>query len=163
MVSDVPFSDGTTVSGDQQKMEQLAQAVYNYGFDVGVYPGSLDALVPTYISAVPTTSSGMVFVYNPVNGMVYHPDPMNMDQPATNEGQPAAYGGQPQPAYAQPQPQPQPQPRTRQPAVSGGGMVGEAMTGIAIQQDLNSMSSAGTSSVGSRMRQQARDLGQRRQ
>ena len=112
-------------AGDRQKMKQITQAVNSYGMATGYYPPSLDAMVPQYISAIPKTDSGEDFIFRPEDGALLHPAQQN---------QPAA------PITAQ-------QRRLNAPAVGGAGPMGEAMTGIGMQQQLDSMSNAGSSSA----------------
>jgi hypothetical protein len=89
---------------------------------------------------VPTADNGLPFLYDPRTGAVYEPQGVTPTQqmPAGGNVQPRA---------------------GRQPAVGGGGLMGETMTGIGIQSELNSMSSAGSSAAGSRARSGARDVG----
>ena len=112
-------------AGDRAKMKQITQAVKSYGMASGYYPPSLDALVPQYISAIPKTDSGEDFVFYPEDGRLVHPS--QKDQPA------APVSGQ--------------QRRLNAPAVGGAGPMGEVMTGAGMQQQLNGMSNAGTSSA----------------
>ncbi len=123
---------------DQPVLTQLQQAVARYAQTTGRYPPSLQALVPTYLAMIPTTSGGQTYLYDPATGNVTHP------------AQPA---GGPAPA---PLALPPPQGATpgQAPARVGGagGPMGEAMTGIAIQNQLNSNSNAGVTAAGSRAR-----------
>ena len=111
-------------AGDRAKMKQITQAVNSYGMATGYYPPSLDALVPQYISAIPKTDSGEDFIFYPENGALLHPAQQN---------QRAA-------------PVPGQQRRLNAPA-AGAGPMGEVVTGIGMQQQLDSMSNAGTSSA----------------
>ncbi len=126
-----PVSAGPT-PGDMQKMNQIREAVNSYGRAVGFYPPSLAALVPTYLASVPKTDSGQDFIFYPQNGALYHPAQL-MQQPQA-------------PVAAQP-PMPQ-QPRVNA-GMGGAGPMGEAMTGIGIQNQLNSNSNAGSNTAGS--------------
>lgn len=105
---------------DQQKIEQIRTAIDRYGKAVGFYPPSLQALVPTYLAEVPKTAAGQDFSFNPSNGALGVP------------------GRAPAPPSA--------------PAVSAGGgtgPMGEVMTGIGMQQQLNQSSSGGSNRAGS--------------
>ena len=136
-----PVIAGPTAN-DQQKMNQIRGAVNQYGRAVGYYPPSLQALVPTYLQAVPKTDSGQDFVFYPQNGLLLHP--MQLAQ----ESMP---GAQPQP-QAPPTPAPQPPPRANAGA-AGTGPMGEVMTGIGIQNQLNSMGNSGVDAAGGYARQ----------
>ena len=123
------------------KMTQIRNAIYQYGMATGYYPTSLDQLAPTYLPQVPKANNGLSFIYDPQTGALYEP------QGATPTQQ-MPVGGNTQRSAG------------RQPAVGGGGLMGETMTGIGIQNELNNMSSAGSSAAGSRARGGARDVGQ---
>ncbi len=131
---------------DAQKMARIQDAIIQYGTAIGFYPESLQSLVPQYLASVPKTASGQDFLYNMQDGGLYHPNPAALEQQAPYAGNPN------QPA----------QRRRATPGVAGGGPMGEVMTGIAIQQELNSMSNAGSSAVGSRTRHKAKNMGQNR-
>ncbi len=107
-------------SNDTQKIAQIRAAIDRYGQAVGYYPPSLEALVPAYLAALPKTDSGQDFNFNPQDGALSSPSP--------------TASASPQQAVA---PAPRPQPRT--PAVGGvgAGPMGEVMTGIGIQNELN--------------------------
>ena len=126
---------GPTAS-DYQKLEQIRVAIDQYGRSVGYYPPSLQALVPAYLPAVPKTDSGRDFVFDPQTGYLGTPEQLAQHAPP-------GPGGQPQrPAAA------------RIPAGAGGaGPMGEVMTGIGIQNQLNSMGSSATNTAGSYARQ----------
>ena len=119
--------------GDNQKLDQIRAAIDKYGRSVGYYPPSLQALVPTYLSAVPKTDSGQDFIFDPQNGYLAHPAQPQPPAPKL-AGQPQ--GGAPRPGGG-----------------GGAGPMGEAMTGIAMQNQLNSMSGSATNSAGSYARQ----------
>ncbi|MBI5092631.1 MAG: hypothetical protein HZB26_09350 [Candidatus Hydrogenedentes bacterium] len=115
---------------DDQKMAQIREAIDKFGKTVRYYPGSLQALVPTYLPSLPKASNGMDFIYNPQNGTLTNPaQPMQQPagQPPTVARRPAAAGG----------------------VGGGGGPMGEVMTGIGISNQLDSMSNAGSASAGS--------------
>jgi len=128
-------------AGDRAKMKQITQAVNSYGMATGYYPPSLDALVPQYISAIPKTDSGENFVFHPENGALLHPAQQNqLAAPAPGQSR-----------------------RLNAPAVGGAGPMGEVMTGIGMQQQLDSMSNAGTSSAAGYARGRAGRAVQQRQ
>jgi hypothetical protein len=108
---------------DLQTMQAIRDAINRYGTAVGYYPGTLDALYPTYLGNLPRTSAGEPFVYDNQSGAVAHPR-----QAATS---PAPAAGAPRPSVG----------------VAGAGPMGEVMTGIGVQQQLNSNSNAGVSSA----------------
>lgn len=134
---DAPVSAPTaTASGstgnDAQKLNQIQAAIHRYGTTTGYYPPSLNALVPDYLAAVPKTDSGQDFLFDATTGALRNPSqgaaqPVHMAQP--RGGAPA--GG------------------------AGVGPMGEMMTGIGIQKQLNSMSNAGSNSAGTYMRGKA--------
>lgn len=105
---------------DTEKLQTLAQAVQKYGQATGRYPVSLWSLVPQYVPQLPKTANGRDFLYDPRNGGVYLPP-----------------GAAPQPVA----------PRARGGAMGGAGPMGEAMTGIGISNQLDSMSNAGSSAA----------------
>jgi len=123
-----------------EKMTKINGAIYQYGMATGYYPTSLDQLAPTYLPEVPKANNGQPFLYDPRTGALYEP------QGATPTQQMPAGGTMQRGAG-------------RQPAAGGGGLMGETMTGIGIQNELNSMSNAGSSAAGSRARSGARDFG----
>lgn len=126
-MTDSPISSAPTMS-DTQMMEQIRQAINQYGTATGFYPPTLDALYPTYLSQMPRTASGQQFVYNNQNGYLASPT-----QQAAAPAAPA-------------------QQRQRVGGGSGVGPMGEVMTGIGMQQQLNNMSSGGANAAQSRSR-----------
>jgi hypothetical protein len=118
---------------DYQRMQAINAAINQFGNATGYYPPTLDDLYPAYLAELPRTASGDAFVYNNKNGYVAHP---------------RAGGRVPQPAN-----------RRRGGGMGGGGPMGEAMTGIAIQNELGSMNQSGATGAGSRMRQSTQGLG----
>ena len=118
---------------DIASLEALHGAITRYWQVTQAYPPSLQALVPTYITAIPKTTDGRDFLYDPRTAALSHP----------SQAWPAA------------PPQHAPQ---RQPVAGAGGPMGEAMTGLAIQQELNRMSNAGAGSAGTRTRERARSV-----
>ncbi|MDX9975844.1 MAG: hypothetical protein RBU21_22885 [FCB group bacterium] len=127
-VAVAPTPTGPT-AGDWQTLTELNNAIRNYANATGTYPPTLYSLVPGYLPAVPKTAGGQDFTYDPQYGAAYLP-------------QSSAMGGStPPPAAAVPR---------GAGAVGGGGPMGEAMTGIGISNQLDSMNNSATSSAGSR-------------
>lgn len=123
-------------SADRQNKQKIRNAVNQYGQAVGYYPPSLDALVTYgYLDAVPKTSRGEDFFFNPQDGTLLHPAEVFGNTSGGNVAHTPRGGGV---------------------GVGGAGPMGEAMTGIAIQNQLGNMG-GGASQTGSRMRQGARD------
>jgi hypothetical protein len=123
---------------DTVVMQEIRFAILKYWQQTRQYPPSLQALVPQYLSSVQTTRSGYPFVYDPVTGTLFHPAEVRGQDVA-----PASPGAG----------------QTHAPA-GGVGPLGEAMTGIGIQQQLNAMPQAGASAAGSRARGSANAAGQ---
>ena len=120
-----PTSGAMTITTqDQQNMRTILEAINQYGLATGYYPDSLSQLVPRFIQSVPRTTSGHPFAYDPPSGALYHPAQLQQQPNAGQYGQPAQRRGTP---------------------VGGGGLLGEQMTAIGMQQELNGMSNAGTS------------------
>lgn len=118
---------------DRQNMEMLRQAVNRYGQATRFYPTALSDLVAYgYLPSLPKTSSGKDFLYNPQTGAVSHPDEAFLPSPAFQGA--------------------------RAPGQGAGGAMGEVMTGIGIQNQLNSMGHSGTDAAGNRARASARDI-----
>lgn len=125
--------DAGPAPADYLMMEQIDEAIVAYGHATGYYPPELDALTQAgYLNVLPRTAEGEPFLYDNQNGAVTHPDARR----ATPTRRPG--GGLP---------------------AGGGGPLGETMTGVAIQQELNSNSNAGTSAAGTRGRAGAHDAG----
>jgi len=111
----------TAVSGptpnDVQKMAVIRAAIDQYGQAIGYYPPSLQALVPQYLAEVPKTDSGQDFLFDPQNGALSVPvssiSPQQASGPASRPQPPPAAGA------------------------TGVGPMGEVMTGIGIQNELN--------------------------
>jgi hypothetical protein len=112
---------------DMQKIQQINQAINAYGHATGWYPPTLEALVPQYMASVPYTDSGHPFLYNNQNGDVRHPNAHQ--QPYHGGGYNAPRGG------------------------SAAGPMGEALTGIQMQQQLQNMNQSGAAAAGSRARE----------
>lgn len=128
----VANSNGPTPQ-DQQTMIAIRNAINAYGTAVGYYPETLDALAPRYLPTPPRTSAGESFLYNNQNGAVTHPRAGQRNAPRPASGR--SGGG-----------------------VGGAGPLGEAMTGIGIQNQLNSMGNSGANSAGNRSRNNVRGL-----
>jgi len=99
---------------DAATLARIEQAVQDYRQNTrGYNPPSLHALVPNYLDRLPETSMNEPFIYDSATGRVRNPHPPEVAQEA--EGQPgpgrARMGG-------------------------SGGLVGETMTGVGIQQEL---------------------------
>ena len=133
-LTDGPISAAPTMS-DTQMMEKIRLAINQYGTATGFYPPTLDALYPNYLPQMPRTASGQQFIYNNQNGYLASPT------------QQAA-------ASAAPTQQRQ---RSATPGM-GVGPMGEVMTGIGMQQQLNNMSSSGANAAQSRSRGGINDL-----
>jgi hypothetical protein len=132
-------------------MADINAAITKYGMTTGYYPPSLDALVPAYLPSMPLTANGSRFIYDPQTGKLYDPTGTVADKAA-----PAGGGG----SLAQPPPQQAgSQPRRAPGATGGSSALGETMTGIGISNQLDNMSSAGSSAAGSSMRTNARSIG----
>ncbi len=58
---------------DSHKLQELNDAVAQYGQQFGQYPPSLHYLVPDFISEVPVTSTRLQFTYDPATGAVMNP------------------------------------------------------------------------------------------
>lgn len=131
-VLDHPFDPLAPTPQDQQMMAAIREAINAYGTASGYYPPTLDDLAPYYLQQPPRTSGGEQFVYNNQNGAVSHPHAGQAGQLARPAG-----GGA---------------------GVGGGGPMGEAMTGIAMQQQLSNGSQAGANAAGTRSRQSANGI-----
>lgn len=122
---------GAIPQADMQTMNAIRNAINSYGTATGFYPGTLDVLTPTYLATPPRTVDGRAFLYNNQTGEVRHP--------GTSAGQAAA-------------------PSVNRGAVGGAGPLGETMTGIGIQQQLQNSSQGGANAAGNRSRSQSRDI-----
>lgn len=105
-----PTPDPAADSANEQRIQQAIQA---YAARTGVFPPMLEALIPNYLEAIPPTSTGGQFVYDPQSGTVRNPNPVVVATPSTPP--PSRGGGRP---------------------VGGGGPMGEAMTGIGVANEL---------------------------
>ena len=127
---------------DYAAMQTIHNAVAAYGQNTGYYPNTLNDLAPTYMASVPKTTSGKNFKYDAATGSVYHPYDVQQARQADR---------------AQQQ-QVQTQQRRGMPA-GAGGPLGETLTGINIQQQMNGTRQGGTASAGTAGRQNARNVG----
>lgn len=124
---------GGVTSEDRQMMGAISNAIQQFGQQTGYYPNTLDDLYPNFMQQLPRTEAGEAFYYNNQNGDFQHP----------RAGQAA--------------PQAPPRPRG---GGSGAGLLGESMTGIGIQQELNRMGSGGSNAAQSRSRQNVQGVQQ---
>ncbi|HNZ19848.1 MAG TPA: hypothetical protein PKK44_16090 [Candidatus Hydrogenedentes bacterium] len=121
---------------NQERLIRIHEAISRYTIEQRKYPESLQALVPQYLTQTIKTRDGQDFTYDPATGIVSTPPPLPqpLGAPAPTAASPGAYGQVP------------PAP-SRTPAGAGGPM-GEALTGIGIQNQLNrSLSGGGASSA----------------
>lgn len=148
-VLDTPVSApaNQVTANDHQKMNQIRTAIDSYGMATGYYPPSLQALVPTYLAVVPKTDSGQDFIFYPQNGALLHP---------------VQLARQTQPGYAPARPAPPRQTVRSGGAGVGGGPMAEVMTGVGVQQQLNSMSNAGANSAGGYSRRKLGNITEQR-
>ena len=114
---------GTVTAQDLQTMQDIRTAINQYGTATGYYPGTLDVLYPTYLKQLPRTSGGEQFVYNNQTGAVTHPRQASAPAGAPSQATRSGVGA------------------------GGAGPMGEVMTGVGVQQQLNSNSNAGVSSA----------------
>jgi len=96
--------------------------------------------VPQYLTQTIKTRDGQDFSYDPATGIVSTPPllPQPLGAPAPTAASPGAYGQVPQPAPS------------RTPAAGAGGPMGEVLTGIGIQNQLNRSLSGGGAASGAR-------------
>lgn len=122
-------------AADRANKEKIRQAINSYGQAVGYYPPSLQALVQYgYLDELPKTSNGQDFIFYPENGALYHPAELARQQ------------------------QPNAQPQANRNRAGGAGPLGETMTGIGIQRELNGMNQSGVSNAGNAARSGARGV-----
>ena len=138
-VAPPPAAAAGPTAADRQNLELLRSAIDTCGRSTGYYPASLAALAPNYLVSVPKTESGQDFLYDPATGAVAHPAEF-----AAGRGR--GYGGR---GRGQGQGRGQGRGRGRGQGVGGAGPMGEVMTGIGMQQQLNSMGQSGANSAGS--------------
>ncbi len=128
-----PFAGNGPTPADHALMQKINAAIYQYGMQTGYYPPTLDALAPTYLPTAPRTHSGEAFLYDNTTGAVTYPGRSADPAPASSAN----------PASS---------------TVSGMGPMGEAVTGIGMQQQLNRNSNAGTNAAGSYARESLDDI-----
>lgn len=105
---------------DRSNLKALEDAVFAYWQATSDYPAAIRDLAPNYIATIPMLSSGGAFIYDAQTGAVYHPN--DLAAPAAGAA-PVGAGG-------------------------GAGSLGEATTGIAIQNQLGNMNNSGVSNAG---------------
>lgn len=110
----VPFT-----AEDGRNLKRIEDAIFAYWQATSNYPISLEGLQPSYLSKVPTLSSGGAFIYDAQTGAVYHPNDL--------QG-PAAV-------------------RRSRGGGGGAGPLGEVTTGIAIQGELQNMNNSSAQSA----------------
>lgn len=77
ITADMAAQQASSSTGALQEAElesaqwELQDALEYYYVEKGEYPRTLDALVPTYIEAIPTRPDGEPFGYNPIEGSIY--------------------------------------------------------------------------------------------
>jgi hypothetical protein len=150
-----PFESVPLQESNQERLLRIHEAVSKYTVEQGKYPSSLWALVPDYLPEYIKTKDGQDFDYDPASGIVSTPPPL--PEPLEAEGPTGSLSGYNQ--YQQPeQPRQAQQPRQparRAPAV-GGGPLGEVMTGIGIQEELNRSLGGGGASSSARQHMRSR-------
>jgi len=149
----VPAMARRPTHNDMLTINRIRTAIDQYGRATGYYPPSLYALAPTYLAVVPKTDSGEDFYFNPQDGTLLHPaqlahgagyGPGSGQRLGRGPGQGLGRGtGQGRgPGRGQ----------GRGPGrgrgAGGVGPMGEVMTGVGMQQQLNSMGQSATSSAG---------------
>lgn len=129
----MPAQGAGITAADRANKQKIQNAINRYGQATGYYPPTLQTLVQFgYLDALPKTSSGQDFLFNAQTGALNHP----LELAAQTSAQPQA---------------------SRRGTPSGGvGVMGETMTGLAVQNQLNSMNNSGVSNVGSAARAGAR-------
>ncbi len=150
---------------EQIAKNKVTEAIASYQANTGFLPTSLQALIDEgYLPALPQLPEGLEFHYNHVTGEVSTGPPRQQSEPQVPTGPGVTgymtrpgpgnygrnqYGRQRSVAPTAPNYGARPAPRGRRGGGSGMGPMGSAMTGIGIQNQLNSMSNAGSSSAGS--------------
>ncbi|MBX7254712.1 MAG: hypothetical protein K1Y02_00025 [Candidatus Hydrogenedentes bacterium] len=130
-------ASASSSASDQAKLQQIREAIGKFAAATGFYPGNLQQLVPVYLPSLPKEANGNDFTYDPSTGSV--------NSAAQARAARQVLSGQS---------------LQRQPMGGGGGPMAETMTGIGISNQLDNMSSAGSSAVGTRVRGDARGIGQ---
>ncbi|HOF39868.1 MAG TPA: hypothetical protein PLD73_07325 [Candidatus Hydrogenedentes bacterium] len=124
---------------NQERLIRIHEAISRYTVEKRKYPESLQVLVPEYLPQTIKTRDGQDFAYTPATGIVSTPPPLPQPLNAT-----APTAASPN-AHAQ-----HPQPAPRVPAAGAGGPLGEALTGIGIQNQLNRSFGGGGAASGAR-------------
>lgn len=130
-LAEAPAAASGPTEQDAQVLEKIQAGIDKYAQDTGYYPATIDQLYPYYVEVLPRTSAGEHFVYDNQTGYVDFPQPVRAAAPRQSAPQRGA-------------------------GIGAGGPMGEVMTGIGMQQELNSMNQSGTSAAGSYMREKAR-------
>ena len=116
-------------AADRTSKQKIQAAINRYGQAAGYYPPTLQTLVQFgYIDALPKTSGGQDFLFNAQTGLLQHPAEL-----AAQHSPSAANAGRGAPS-------------------GGAGVMGETMTGIGVQNQLNGMNNSGVSNAGSAAR-----------
>lgn len=103
---------------------RLQQAINTYLGEKGAYPATLNDLVPEFIDSIPKRTDGQYWGYDPQAGRL-------LDNSVSD---PSGLAASSVPA-------------------GGAGPLGETMTGLGMQQQMNSMSNGGVSAAGGYMRE----------
>lgn len=143
-------------ASNQERLLKIHEAISTYTAEKGKYPTSLWALVPDYLPEYIKTKDGQDFNYDRATGIVSTPPPL--PEPLENEAPAASSLDNYAPYQQQPQihqPARQQAPR-RAPAAGAGGPMGEALTGIGIQQELNRSYGGGGASSAARQHMKSR-------
>jgi len=127
---DAPPVTPQITQSDRAALAALDKAVYAYWESTGLYPPSLAALAPSYLTTVPVTSAGEAFVYDAQTGAIYHPTQ------AGGAGVPVARGS----------------------GGGGAGALGEATASVGIQSQLQNLNTSGVANAGGSARRGARGL-----
>jgi hypothetical protein len=135
---------------NQERLLRIHEAITKYTAEKGKYPTSLWALVPDYLPEYIKTKDGQDFNYDRATGIVSTPpplpEPLEAEQPTA--GSLDSYDQYQQPQQIQQRERQQLQQRQRRAPAAGGGPLGEVITGIGIQEELNrSFGGGGASSA----------------
>ena len=129
---------------NQERLIRIHEAISRYTIEQRKYPESLQALVPQYLTQTIKTRDGQDFTYDPATGIVSTPPPLPqpLGAPAPTAASPGAYGQVP--------------PAPSRPPAGAGGPMGEVLTGIGIQNQLNRSLSGGGASSAARQHMRSR-------
>ncbi len=133
-VASAPEVSSGPTEQDNQVLEKIQAGIARYAQETGYYPATIDQLYPTYVAVIPRTAAGEEFLYDNQTGAVDYPYKVR----AAGPRRAAPQGGA---------------------GTSAGGPMGEVMTGIGMQQELNNTSQPGTSAASGYMREKARGTG----